>query len=309
MTSRGRFALSGLGAACWVSAMVAYLMTLLSGDGWLLAVVAVAFVMPLVDLGFACVAGGLKLHRQTRAVAGLPTAVRLERTGRPRCEGDLVLTVFPPGGPVRGRVPAGADEAVLAHPAGGRGPMAPLRWMADTYGPLGLAARRRHGLDAAAGLVRPARAEPVAAALGGAVAGERRPDPYHGTGPDPAGVRGWRPGDSAHAVHWRSTARRAVPVVREWTREHGRGLVVVAGRFGPAQEPAIARAAATAAACLARGVPVTLVAAAGTTRPATVEEALDWFALLASAPAPRTPDGPVLWISADPPPTLGAAAA
>jgi uncharacterized protein (DUF58 family) len=289
MTTRGRLALSGTGAACWVAAMVAYLLVLLTGDGWLLAVSAAGLALPLVDLGIACRAGGLRLRRPTRAVAGDPTPVRVERTGRRSVETDLVLTLFPQGSPPhRARVHAGCDAAVTTYAASGRGPMPPLRWMADTYGPMGLAARRRHGLDESPVLVHPARAEPVPVALttaGVGAGGEAR----HGAGEEPAGVRAFRPGDGPRAVHWRSTARRATPVVLERAVEQAQGLVVAVGRFAAADEPALARAAATVVRCLDRGIPVRLVSAAGEACPLAAPDALDWFALLEPGAAPAEP--------------------
>lgn len=295
MTTRGRFALSPSGAACWVAAVSAYLLVLLTGDGWLLAVVAVGLGLPLVDLCFACRAGGLRLLRETRAVAGQQTTVRLERTGRGGVETDLVATVFPPTGAVREQLPAGCDIAALRCPAGTRGPLPLLRWMADTYGPLGLAARRRHGVDTTPGLVHPPPAEPLPFALSIAPSDggrELRPE----AGAVLAGVRSYRTGDSARAVHWRSTARRGVPVVREWSAESGHGLVVAGGWFGPEAEPRLAQVAATVVQVLERGGDITLLDAGTQVRPAAVGEALDWFARLTPAAALAVPAGPVLWV-------------
>jgi uncharacterized protein (DUF58 family) len=295
MTTRGRFAVSGTGAACLVAAMVAYLLVLATGDGWLLSVVAAGLTLPLVDLAFACRAGGLTLRLPTRAVAGQTVPVRVERTGRWAPETDLVATLFPPSGAVRARVHAGCDATVTAVPAGDRGPLPPLRWMADTYGPLGLTARRRHGTHGTAVLVHPAPADPLPAVLGGLAPGGSAVA-RSGEEQIPAGVRAFRPGDGARTVHWRSTARRSIPIVRSHTAEQGRGLVVAAGRIANADEEQLARVAATVLAAQARGVPVSLLSGGGVARPATATAALDWFALLTSGSPPHVPAGPVLWV-------------
>jgi uncharacterized protein (DUF58 family) len=307
MTTRGRFAISPSGAACWIAAVVAYGLTLLTGDAYLLAVVAVGFTLPLVDLGFACAAGGLRLVRPTRAVAHEQTGVRLERVGTPTVEGDLVATLVVPGGVVTARVCAGCEARVLTYVVGPRGPVPPIRWIADSYGPLGLAARRRHVIDETPVLAVPRRMPVGAAPLGGDPDGDDRASGLVGVGGSPAGIREHRPGDPARHLHWRSTARRGEPIVREWESDAGRQLVVAAGRFGPAQEDALARAAWTAAAAVGDGIPVTLLLGSEVTRPRTPDDVLDAFALLQPGPPPpRVPDGPLLWLSTTPPPHAGA---
>lgn len=303
MTSRGRFAISPLGAGAWLAALVSYALTLLTGDGWLLAVTAAGFTLPLVDLWFGCRAGTVRLVRPTRAVSGARTAVRLERVGASAVAGDLVATLSTPGGSVVGRLPAGSEVTTVSHDAGPRGPMPPLAWIADTYGPLGLAARRRHLVDTTPVLVRPAPADPVSLDAGDeAVAGAgaaARPGP----GLTPFGLRDHRPGDPERHVAWRATARRGLPVVREWSPDVAAGLVVVTGTLGPADEPAVARAAATAVTAVGAGRAVTVLTGETTNRPATADAALDLFARLVSAPPPaHVPAGPVLWLAAEPAP-------
>ena len=46
----------------------------------------------------------------------------------------------------------------------------------------------------------------------------------------PAGLREYRPGDEFRAIHWRATARRGQPVVREWDGGAGSGGEVVLDR-------------------------------------------------------------------------------
>lgn len=303
MTTRGRFAISPLGAGAWLAALLAYGLALLTGDGWLLAVTAVGFVLPLVDLGFGCCAGTARLIRPARAVSGQPTVVRVERVGSPAVAGDHVVTLFAPGGAVTGRLPVGYASADVSHDPGPRGPMPPLTWVADAYGPLGLAARRRHLVDPASVLVRPAPAAAVSVPAGGAGTADGRAPGAPGLGLTPAGLRNHRPGDARRHVAWRATARRGDPVVREWALDADAGLVVVTGTLDDTDEPAVARAAATAVAAHRAGSPVTVLTCAGEIHPVTPDEVLDLFARLVSAPAPvRVPPGPVLWLAAEPVP-------
>lgn len=70
------------------------------------------------------------------------------------------------------------------------------------------------------------------------------------------GLRAYRPGDDPRDVHWRSTARRGEPVVREYERDDGRTLWICLDlRAAPAEaaEAAVEIAAALAARTQARG--------------------------------------------------------
>ncbi len=49
------------------------------------------------------------------------------------------------------------------------------------------------------------------------------------------GLREYRTGDAVRAVHWKATARRGTPVVREYDREAGETLALVLDRRLPAQ--------------------------------------------------------------------------
>lgn len=305
MTTRGRFAISPLGAGAWLASLVAYALTLLTGDGWLLAVTAAGFVLPLVDLGFGCRAGTVRLVRPARAAAGVPTVVRVERVGAPAVTGDLVATLTTPGGPVSARLPVGCEHTSVSHDPGPRGPMPPLPWIADSYGPLGLAARRRHLVDTTSVLVRPAAANPLPVPASADTAEDGGATGRPGPGLTPAGLRDHRPGDPQRHVAWRATARQGVPVVREWARDVDDGLVVVTGTLRPSDEPAVARTAATAAAAVRAGRPVTVWTGTASARPATVDDVLDLFARLVSGPAPSGVAGgsTVLWLAAEPAPT------
>ena len=125
-----------------------------------------------------------------------------------------------------------------------------------------------------------------------------RVDPQAGHGEHPVGVpdragsqlhglREWRPGDPAHRVHWRSTARHGRLVVVEPERLAGQRVAVMVvghrGDDGPTWEALLARAAATVTAALRAGSEVLLVGI-GPVGPATVTRdvsvALDWFSRL-----------------------------
>jgi hypothetical protein len=112
-----------------------------------------------------------------------------------------------------------------------------------------------------------------------------------------------RSGDSARAVHWRSSARRGRLVVLERETPYGGGVgVVVAGRAAdPGWEPLVTATASAALAALADGRPVTLVARQpGLARLTTSDPtaALDWFAALTD---PAWPGAAEVWAAVDGP--------
>lgn len=84
---------------------------------------------------------------------------------------------------------------------------------------------------------------------GAAVRGEHR------------GLRPYRPGDDPRDVHWRSSARLAAPVVREYERDQAQALWLcldLAAPAGAEAEVAVEIIAALAAAAAARGSPIGL---------------------------------------------------
>ncbi|WP_432564137.1 DUF58 domain-containing protein [Kineococcus sp. SYSU DK003] len=154
---------------------------------------------------------------------------------------------------------------------------------------LGLRVRRRGTSVPAATFVHPApSAVPVAPA-----------PPARAGAEEVAGVRPFRAGDPASAVHWRASARRGLPA-----GPHGGSLVVVerqaaptgllvlvpvAGRAGEAFEELVSQAAALVAAERAAGRPVAVVDAQGRAREGV--QALD--ALAGAEPAPLGSRGAV----------------
>jgi uncharacterized protein (DUF58 family) len=103
--------------------------------------------------------------------------------------------------------------------------------------------------------------------------------------PAPAAERGqfrslrpYRPGDDVRDVHWRTSARLSVPVVREFERDRWRAhWIVLDTRGAPdaAAEAAIETAAALAAAAIRRGEAVGLAAGASRVEPAGGERQLE----------------------------------
>jgi len=73
---------------------------------------------------------------------------------------------------------------------------------------------------------------------------------------DYRGLRSYRPGDDPRDIHWRSTARRAEPIVREYDRDQGEGWWIVLDLSAPDEasaERAVELAASLAADATARG--------------------------------------------------------
>jgi uncharacterized protein (DUF58 family) len=90
--------------------------------------------------------------------------------------------------------------------------------------------------------------------------------PRRGQGPDYLGIREYRPGDSMRHVHWPSTARTGVVMVREFEEEQTRRLAIVidasfdAGEEWTPLDRACAAAASVALAATAQGHGARLIA-------------------------------------------------
>jgi uncharacterized protein (DUF58 family) len=146
--------------------------------------------------------------------------------------------------------------------------------------------------------------EPGAGVADGAATSRRA-----GAGTDFFGIREWRSGDAATAIHWRASARRSRLVVVERERP-GRPSLLVAVDTAVDEEQwehALARAAATAVLALRSGQAVALLAGSTTAAPTRPRDLLDWFAALGPV-APLEPatlraamgtasaGGTVLWV-------------
>ena len=110
-----------------------------------------------------------------------------------------------------------------------------------------------------------------------------------GTGIEFAGVREYRPGDPARAVHWRATARRDTLVVRELRDDASGRLVCALGGMDHGDAPdssfeaLVSAAASLVVDALDHGLHVTLACADPTRGARCIEptgrvEALDWLA-------------------------------
>jgi uncharacterized protein (DUF58 family) len=139
--------------------------------------------------------------------------------------------------------------------------------------------------------------------------------PRSGTGTELFGIRDWRSGDSASAIHWRASARRSELVVMEREQPAHSSLLVIAEPSAAQDggwEHSSARAAATAVAARRAGRTVTLLIGRHAVTPQAPRDILDWFAALQ---ATGTPDraavanalrvsaagAVVLWLSSLPP--------
>ncbi len=115
-------------------------------------------------------------------------------------------------------------------------------------------------------------------------------------------LREWRDGDSMRRMHWRATARRGRPIVKEQDGDSGGGLAVVFDRRGEPEriERALAELSALALAARERAEPLELVSQGMRERfgegGAPIDELLRWLAatdvlpMTAAAP-PSAPAG------------------
>ena len=196
----------------------------------------------LVALGWNLARCGIGLHKIRVAVrdddtleAGRPGTVRVIvwREGA----GALPVRVSPRG--ERGGqvvVSLGDEETRLpVHPSRRGWLELPSAWLSSS-GPYGLAEAHRDILDGEKVLVLPRQgwveARELAAWLQQAREG-RTPEPESGsvvavaTGEEFHGLRNWRAGDSPRLVHWRTTARTGVKMVREHEQPRDEALVVL----------------------------------------------------------------------------------
>jgi uncharacterized protein (DUF58 family) len=112
--------------------------------------------------------------------------------------------------------------------------------------PFGICVAQRR--EALSGVEVVAHPQPADRASGGALVSDAGSRALPAGGEAIAGLRDWRTGDQKRDVHWRATARRGSPVVKEYEVAADKGLeVVVDRRCAPA---AFETALATAARCL-----------------------------------------------------------
>src|SRR5262249_42056010 len=134
------------------------------------------------------------------------------------------------------------------------------------------------------------------------------------------GLRDFRPGDDPRDIHWRTTARRGVPFVRENEDDEGIEATVVldnvAGAAPEAFETAVSQAASFALELLGRGFRVSLVLRGATLAadrgPAQATRILRALALVEPADAgvaleSRAPDHATVRVRPGAPPEIGRA--
>jgi uncharacterized protein (DUF58 family) len=289
------------GAGLLVLGLVVAALSRASGNGWLVLVTGASIALLLASRPRSCQLGGrrLSLTGPPRARAGAPfsrTVTVALGTGCAAVPSSALVVASPLVEVPRLLVPPlGAGQEVAATTtwrALRRGRLELLDLTEATTGHFGLW-RVEHRLRLGCPLVvHPALAEPAVLVT----SRYDSADPARATapgGPDLAGLRAWRSGDERRDVHWRASARRGRLVVAERDAPLDRAwlLAVVGPPTSPADEAALATAAATACLALGRG-PVHVVAAgpdgvrAAPTGSPT--ELLDWFADLAEVGAPSS---------------------
>lgn len=146
------------------------------------------------------------------------------------------------------------------------------------------------------------RVDPPRAGVGRRATTGAQPSPAPGPRGEFRGLRDYRQGDDARDIHWRSSARRTTPVIREYDRDASDTLWVcldVAAGPGAAGEDAIEIAASLAARATADGRRHGLVAGGTVVEPGLgrghLERVLETLArldLAVDAPSPAPPVDP-----------------
>jgi uncharacterized protein (DUF58 family) len=214
-----------------------------------------------------------RLPREIFAEAPVPVALEVEN-GQRRVPSYAIVVEDLAGDDVQDarslgrvfvlRLPAGAhQQRAYLLDAAARGPLRFAGFRVSTRFPFGLFAKSLLLEAPAETLVYPAldRVRALPAAGPGRKMGDARSQ-AQGRGTEAAGLRAFRPGDSARSVHWRASARRGALLVRDREREEKPELeVLLRTRGRPADdafERAVRRAASELVAHLAAGFRVGL---------------------------------------------------
>lgn len=221
------------------------------------------------------------------------------------------------------KLPAGrTQETAYRHTISRRGRHRLSGLRLATKFPFGLMQKSRDVASAAEVIVYPALVPVAPAVLRGLPvrhAGNRQK--WRSRDGDFFGLRDFRPGDDPRDIHWRTTARRGVPFVRENEDDEGSEAAVLldnaAGVAPEAFEAAVSEAASYALALLARGYRVSLAMRGATlaadTGPAQATRILRALALvepatLGAALEIRAPEHATIRVRPGSPPELGRAA-
>ena len=268
-------------------------------------------------LAFCAVLGALGLLWNVRNLAGLEVALvsaPMAAAGAPRTVSLAVRAGRRPrfdlaiGADVAGthlpllQLPVASGTATHAASVPGlpRGIHAIARIAVISRFPFGLFEVTRHLPLAGELVTHPAPLEARAAAECRAGDGNLAAALATSRGTDLAGLRGFRPGDAIGDIHWKATARRGTPIVKEREPGGGESTEVVLDRRCPA-------AALETALSLATTV---LLAAATAGRPAVLRSQATELAV---GTANRSPDPLLRWLAgatllpadAGPPPEAG----
>jgi uncharacterized protein (DUF58 family) len=209
------------------------------------------------------------------------------------------------------KLPAGRQqETSYRHTISRRGRHKLTGFRLATKFPFGLMARTREVADVTEIVVYPALAALPPAVLRGLPS---PPSPARDKGPsrqgELAGLRAFRPGDDPRGIHWRTSARRGMLLVREHEDDEGREGTILfdndvqagAGAF----ELAVSRAAALCVELARRGMAVGLVTRGGEIPPSVgaphLARLLTRLALIAPEPGPppRARRRPIARVSTD----------
>jgi uncharacterized protein (DUF58 family) len=252
---------------------------------------------------------GIEVSRRVPrgATVGQDVRIRYRLRNHKRRLASLALELHEqglPGAAFAVRVPAGGETLTRAvNTFQRRGVHALGTLTLSTTFPFGLF-RREHDFDLAGELVVWPRADrPVRPPRPGA---GRRPRPSDvsagaaaGTRGEYRGLRRYRPGDDPRDIHWRTSARLAAPVIREYEQDADETLWIcldLSAEPGAAAEDAVELAASLASRAAHEGRPFALVAGAALLPPGMgsghLEAVLDALARVdfrADAPAPAAP--------------------
>ncbi|HVE74446.1 MAG TPA: DUF58 domain-containing protein [Mycobacteriales bacterium] len=288
-------------AGAVAAAVLLHLLHRVTGGGWLALGSAATLALPVAALLLRPSLAGIEVRRLPSTAVRVGEeweSVVIVRNATARPSPPLQLHDDPRVGAASIGVPAlapGAEAmATLRRVASRRGVIEGSQVLLTTAAPFGLI-RVRRDVEVPGRLVtHPAHVVPSTFAPDALATGVgERPRPVAGVGTEVLGIRPWRPGDPARALHARSSARHGRPVVLERERDGGGALVVLIDGTGsgPRWERAVAEAAALSLAALGRGRSPALLAAPpanAAPRAGTRRAVLDWFAGIDGAgPAER----------------------